>query len=46
MRLRIGDMGRVRASELDWPIVAKRTIAVYEETLAKRAGRRNSQEIK
>jgi glycosyltransferase involved in cell wall biosynthesis len=40
MRLRIGDMARVRANELDWPNVAKRTIAVYEETLAKCAGHR------
>ncbi len=42
MRLRIGDLARARATELDWPIVAKRTIAVYEETLAKCAGHRGS----
>jgi glycosyltransferase involved in cell wall biosynthesis len=33
MRLRMGDLARTRAKELDWPIVAKRTIEVYEKAL-------------
>jgi glycosyltransferase involved in cell wall biosynthesis len=36
MCARMGEIARARATELDWPIVAKRTIAVYEETLGKR----------
>jgi glycosyltransferase involved in cell wall biosynthesis len=39
MRLRMGDLARARAKELDWPIVAKRTIEVYETALAKCSGR-------
>jgi hypothetical protein len=35
MRLRMGDLARTRAKELYWPIIAKRTIEVYEEALAK-----------
>lgn len=35
MRLRLGSSARARAEELSWPIVAKRTIAVYDE-VAKR----------
>jgi glycosyltransferase involved in cell wall biosynthesis len=34
-RLRMGDLARTRARELNWPIVAKRTIEVYEKALAK-----------
>jgi glycosyltransferase involved in cell wall biosynthesis len=33
MRFRMGDLARARAKELDWPIVAKRTIEVYEKAL-------------
>jgi glycosyltransferase involved in cell wall biosynthesis len=34
-RLRMGVLARTRAKELNWPIVAKRTIEVYEEALSK-----------
>jgi glycosyltransferase involved in cell wall biosynthesis len=34
-RLRMGDLARTRAKELNWPIIAKRTIEVYEDALAK-----------
>jgi hypothetical protein len=30
MPLLMGDLARTRAKELDWPIVAKQTIEVYE----------------
>ena len=36
MRRRMGDAARARAEDLDWSKVGKRTIAVYEEVLAKR----------
>jgi len=39
MRLRMGDSGRRRAEELGWPNVAKRTVSVYEEVLAKRTAK-------
>jgi glycosyltransferase involved in cell wall biosynthesis len=35
MRLRMSSSARARAEELNWPSVAKRTIAVYEEVLAR-----------
>jgi glycosyltransferase involved in cell wall biosynthesis len=35
MRIRMGDLARMRAKELNWPIIAKRTIEVYEEAWAK-----------
>ena len=36
MRRRMGDAARARAEELSWSMVGKRTVAVYEEVLAKR----------
>ena len=36
MRRRMGDAARARAESLDWSRVGKRTVAVYEEVLAKR----------
>jgi glycosyltransferase involved in cell wall biosynthesis len=36
MRRRMGDAARTRARELSWSIVGTRTVAVYEQVLAKR----------